>query len=374
MGVTVTTTGGGRCPGVLVLHAAADGALARVRLPGGRLPPVGLEGLAAAATLGNGILEITSRAGVQIRGLPDHGARRCAEILADSGLLPSPAHDRVRNILADPLAGRRPASLAQTDPIVTALDADLCADPVLIALPERFLFAVDDGSGAVATARADIVITAEARDRMRIDGGPEGSTETDRAGAAAAALTAARARLEATALPGDRRAAKPRATWSQDGRARDGLILGLATQRDGRIAATGLARLARLDGAQAIALAELARRLGTDVRVSPARTVTLVDLAPASGDEVLAELTAIGLVTDSGSGWHGLTACAGLACPRARRDVRADAARRAAERRGDDPAEHWSACERRCGRPANPHRAVTATATGLIEERTRWTT
>ncbi|MBX6767456.1 MAG: hypothetical protein IRY90_09950, partial [Actinomadura rubrobrunea] len=58
------------CPGALQVHEAADGPLARVRLPGGVIRAEQLRVLAdCAATLGNGVIELTSRGNVQVRGL-----------------------------------------------------------------------------------------------------------------------------------------------------------------------------------------------------------------------------------------------------------------------------------------------------------------
>ena len=122
-------------------------------------------------------------------------------------------------------------------------------------------------------------------------------------------------------------------------------------QRDGRVALTALAPLGQLWPALLRALA----RACDDVRLSTRRTVTLVDLDPAAVDRTRAALGAARLVMQGDSGWVGLTACAGTGgCPRALGDVRA-AGRRAAVRLAKDPAEHWAACERRCGEvPGTP--------------------
>jgi len=82
-----------------------------------------------------------------------------------------------------------------------------------------------------------------------------------------------------------------------------------------------------------------------------------------------AQLAALGLVSSAASGWRGLSACAGLgACASARVDVRGAAARRARVRGAEAPSEHWSACERGCGRPAGVGIAVLAREGGLTIE------
>jgi precorrin-3B synthase len=320
-----------RCPGVLRLHEAADGMLARIRVPGGRLDARGLIGLAEAAALGNGLVELTSRASIQVRGLA--GPEPCASVLTAAGLLPSVTHDRVRNIVASPVAGRHPESIAETDDLVAELDQRLCADPALATLSGRFLFALDDGAGLVGRS-ADATLVAASDNRFVVDG-----IEFDRREAIGALLRHARATLDANAVAP--------APWPAGGPART-LELGALRQRDGRVALTGMPRLARVDGFIMRALASLS----DDVRLSAERTLTLVDIDPAAAPALLHQLEGLGLITDSASGWVGLTACAGKgACANARFDVRGAASQRAAGRSAAAPAEHWAGCERNCGRP-----------------------
>jgi precorrin-3B synthase len=131
------------CPGALRLHSAADGPLARVRLPGGLLTGERLAVLAElCAEFGDGHLELTSRANVQLRALRSADPAVLAARLSAAGLLPSETHETVRNVVAPPLADITLRTL------VEQLDVALCADPALAALPGRFLFAV----GAVSLA------------------------------------------------------------------------------------------------------------------------------------------------------------------------------------------------------------------------------
>ncbi|MFD7093942.1 cobalamin biosynthesis protein CobG, partial [Streptomyces xanthophaeus] len=153
---------GDACPGALRLHAADDGFLARVRIPGGLLTAPQAAVLALAADrFGDGHLELTSRGNVQLRGLPDGCGAALAELLDSAGLLPAPSHERIRNIVASPLADPAP---------VRELDRLLCADPEAAALSGRFLFAVDDGRGDVAALDPDVTLLSQPGGRVLVRG------------------------------------------------------------------------------------------------------------------------------------------------------------------------------------------------------------
>jgi precorrin-3B synthase len=147
------TRGRDACPGALQVHRAADGALARIRLPGGMIDPAQLEALAHAATrFGSPAMELTSRGNIQIRGIRGEKATLAvADAVAAAGLLPSPTHERVRNIVASPLSGRVGGHPDVRD-WVHRLDAAIRAEPALAALPGRFWFGIDDGRGDVSVS------------------------------------------------------------------------------------------------------------------------------------------------------------------------------------------------------------------------------
>jgi sulfite reductase beta subunit-like hemoprotein len=361
---------------VLVLHAAEDGGLARVRLPGGRIEARQLGAVAAAARLGNGIAELTSRANLQIRGLPEEAAEPVAGLLADAGLLPSSEHELVRNVLASPFAGRHPAALAATDAVVSELDRELCSDAVFADLPGRFLFAVDDGSGLALGARADVELAAEGAAVFRLClAGAATSIVVPAERAATAALNAARAFVDLAARSDERPwriaevAGGPSAIAvllggrivAAQARAAATLSPGRIVQNDGRVAVTALPPLARLDPGSLESLRSLAARASGELRLSPWRTLTLCDVDAADAEPLARALEVAGLVLTPDSGWTGLSACAGMgACSKALLDVRAAASRRAAARDGASPREHWSACQRRCGQPRDAGLSIAA--------------
>ncbi|MEU4685725.1 nitrite reductase [Streptomyces xinghaiensis] len=194
------------CPGALRLHTADDGALARIRLPGGLLTSRQAHCLASITEdLGNGELELTSRGNVQVRGLPGDCGRQLADRLRPVGLLPSDTHERVRNVVVSPLTGLDGRGRADVGGWVRELDALLCADPAAAALSGRFLFAVDDGRGDTAALGADVTIIATPGGGAELRtgaGGPRLRVAAE--DAARAAVAAAEAFLHAAAESGTR--------------------------------------------------------------------------------------------------------------------------------------------------------------------------
>jgi precorrin-3B synthase len=368
------------CPGALQTHAAADGALARVRVPGGLLTGGQLRALAAAARdLGDGALELTSRGNVQLRGLADGAEAELGDRLAAVGLLPSASHERVRNVLASALTGRAGGHV-DVRPWVRALDAGICADPALAALPGRYLATLDDGRGDVAGLGGDVGLLALSPAEVALTlAGTDSGLRAHPDDAVALALAATRAFL-------DERAAQGGTAWRlaelDDGVAavtarlsgRRGMTVdlppaptpgpvGAAAQHDGRTALVAVVPLGRLTADQA----ELLARLADEVQLTPRRSVVVPDLAEDAVDDAAVALHRTGMVFDADSAWTRVTACAGRpGCAKSLADVRADAARAVAD--GTLPAggarQHWAGCERRCGRPRGEVVDVVATGTG----------
>lgn len=118
--------------------------------------------VATAEEYGDGRVHVTSRTNLQVRGLPGRDGRLAPDALAAleaTGLLPTRTHELVRNVMVSPqsgLAGGR----ADLRPVAAALDAALCAEPALAALPGRFLFVLDDGRGDLVTRSCDLGLVA----------------------------------------------------------------------------------------------------------------------------------------------------------------------------------------------------------------------
>src|SRR5882757_8620082 len=193
----------GWCPGALRPMRSGDGLVVRIRPHGGRLDAKQAAGIAdLAGRYGNGLIDLTSRANLQIRGVGDHGYLPLMEGLAALGLLdPDQDTEARRNILVTPFwtAGDDTWSLA------AKLEIGLAG--ASFDLPTKFGFAIDDRNERVlASASADIRIERALNGGLmvRADGAELGRSVT-RSEAVPVALALAEWFVTAGGAKGERR-------------------------------------------------------------------------------------------------------------------------------------------------------------------------
>ena len=373
------------CPGILDLHEARDGYVARIRLPGGYATGSRLRGLAALASqFGNGCVDLTARGNVQIRGVAADDATGLARRAASAGLLPSPAHDRARNITASPLAGL--AGHPDLRRLVVAVDRALRADPSLAALPGRFLFSLDDGTGRAGLSGCDVGLRWHPRGSDLILAGRETGLRGPASQGVAQAITAARAFLgqrqaalastgPASTGPGIMRMAALPDGGAAVAAAAGGVLGDTVTDIVSRLPLGALpdpgvdcaavavvaAPLARLTAPQLRLLGRMLRP-GEMARLAAAGRIVLPLAGPV--DAALAELAGAGLIVSGDHILSAVTACSGMSCARSLADVRSLAGRvpgLAAGFAGMGPV-HWAGCGRRCGLPADATAMVAMSA------------
>ena len=156
----------GWCPGALRPMASGDGLVLRIRPRLAELSAEQMRGIAdAALTHGNGIIELTARANLQLRGVTQMSHRPLLGALDRLGLLdPDAQNESHRNVVLSPFwSGAEPETLARE------LYASLRSGP---ELPGKFGFALDLGLNRVLTeTSADIRIERGAKGLiLRADG------------------------------------------------------------------------------------------------------------------------------------------------------------------------------------------------------------
>jgi precorrin-3B synthase len=366
------------CPGVLHAIPAKDGLLVRIRVPGGLLSPPQLKLVAdQALACGDGSVEITSRANLQLRGVHPRHVGVLAASLAAAGLLPSPLHDRVRNIVTSPLAGLEGDEQFDPRPLVRALDQQLIADPIFAGLHPKFCFGIYASHRRYCRDAEDISLQAASPELLALSIGGVATGYTVKADdAVACMLITARMCMELaveTELPprGKTMAAVPGAMQ----KTLDALSAWLVAADSApakasfeeppwgihpgaeadRVCITPSVPLGRLTALQAHALADAAVQCEADMRLAPWRGIVLGSIAKAAAQDVVRRLEAVGLDCSGRDGFRGVAACAGsTGCDASLADVRADAVALAARLSGRSLPAGWtvnlSGCEKRCGR------------------------
>ena len=347
-----------RCPGVLRPHLAQDGAVARVRIPGGQTTGTELGRLSRIAReFGSGDLQLTSRASLQLRGLPDPLPDSFIRAVREAGFLPSETHERIRNIIASPMTGVS-GGAADVRLMVATLDAGLCASPRLASLPSRFLFAIDDGRGDLSRMAFDLGYRAVDHDRgWLLVGGSGWGVPISASDAVQMLLVLAHQFLGASHGSSGIWHVRDLSSWARS-------IAGVrAIKLPCAMAGPPLGALAGAASVQ-VPLALLTPTQAETVEACAAGRVVITPsrglVLPAAARH-LTELVAAGLVDDPASPWSVLSACVGgPSCQKSLINTRAYAT--ALAQSGSLRRTHISGCERRCGAPTEPHQDIVAPA------------
>lgn len=289
----------GWCPTLYAPMPSGDGLLVRVKPPGARLTPTGARAVAAAAErFGNGLIELTQRGNLQIRGLrPETTAAFATAMVVAALAEPDPAREARRAVMPPPLLGDDPGLAMGAAAFTARVEAAFQDDPRLDGLPPKFAVAVD--AGGVLGGRpvaADLVAWTDGQ--------------------------ASGVRL---AVRGD--AAAP---------------VGLLAYPGTECGAFGLAPpFGQMDADLLRAAADLADRFDTALRVTPWRAMMLGRVPR------IADIEAPGWIVDPADPRLLVTACVGSpGCAAAEAPARLDAARL----RPRGPV-HVSGCAKGCAHP-----------------------
>jgi len=396
---------GGRrsaCPGLLRVVPARDGGLCRIKLALGQLTAAQAHAVAGAAERqGNGIVELTNRANIQLRGVAPAAETALVEALVASGLGPTAAGgDDVRNVMVGPAHGIDPAERYEVAPLAERLLARLQQDARYHALSPKFAIQLDGGGvgdldhaqdlwlspgdahlalgvassiGAprilalvpqalafdAAVAAVDLFLRRAPAEAMRyrdlLDAQPIDALQAELRAALPAIVT------EAASLDAWRRVAPALAR-----------PIGLHAQRQaGRVFVGAASALGRVSPATLRALADLAASRGDGtIRLTPWQGIVLPNVAERDSPDALARLAALGFATRRDDPLASLVACAGgTGCDRGKADTKADALRLAGAlaAAGIAPDLHLSGCIRSCASARVAAFTLEAVATGRYD-------
>lgn len=375
----------GTCPSLSAPMATGDGLLARLNPRGGALLPRQLAGVAQAALRhGNGLLEITARGSLQIRGLradtvePFAGAVAALAIVSDEGI----------EVRTGALVGCDASEIADPLPVAAAIRSGV-ADRGLSGRLAPKVSVVVDGGGALnlSALPADIRIEAISRGnpvrwRLSIAGsGRETFLVQAEAGRAVDACLDCLAVLAASG-PTSRVRDLPRQAFAHIGHgmkdeesrlaaSNPAMPVGEFLLRDGVVARGFALPFGQISAPE---LAAFAGQLDPDreLRLAPGRGLLVLGLTPSESERLTDTARGHGLVTEADDPRLRIAACAGApACASAHLPTREIAAAIVSQEPGllpDGAMLHLSGCAKKCARPAGPSLELVGSQSGWTLE------
>jgi precorrin-3B synthase len=385
--VEAGSTPRGACPSVHRPFAEVDGALVRVRVPGGVLSAYQLRQVAAAGRWGTA-LEVTSRANLQIRGVHDGDLDAVTSTLVAAAVtMADPDVDTRRNVLASPTAGLDRAELVDCRALVADVERLLIDTPH--ALSPKFGVVVDGGGAVHVRGRQHDICLGAVQDRegrigMEVRLGSALTVGVSQSSAHVIDIDDAAPFVEAALVS---IASHPAASGRAAGlvaalgeaqtigavaqragvvvRVVDGATLVgrsapsvrpigiLPTSKAGRAMVGAMPVLGRVSAETLDAVAAVAEEGGGQVRLTPWRSLVLAGVAHSEAAAVRDALDRLGFVTDGADPAGFVVACAGsTGCPAGTVDTQRDGRRLIELLRATalpNPASvHLSGCEKRC--------------------------
>jgi precorrin-3B synthase len=388
----------GACPGLSAPMPTGDGLLVRLT-PLGTMPLAAFAALATAAQkYGNGIVEVTARGNIQVRGL---SAASTASFAAEIAALDIAAADGVP-IVSSPLAGLDAQELVDADALAAELREALASAALAARLSPKVSVAIDGGGALdldaiVADVRLDAVVSDGVALHVGVAGDAATASELGliRPNDAAAVVTglveviaqsgrdvrardivasegvapfaAALAPYICRSLPRRRESS----TGSPPSRGREGgdAVIGAHPLRDGAFACgVGLA-FGHSEAASLQRLSDAAAAAGAiGIRAAPDRTLLIIGLQQRALPTFAAAAEALGFIVNAGDPRRRVVACAGAPiCASAHiaaRTLAPDIAAAVAAHYDNSFPIHVSGCSKGCAHPASTALTVVGTSTG----------
>jgi precorrin-3B synthase len=361
----------GWCPSGARPMQTGDGLIVRVSPRGRSVSTSDLTAIADIAERhGNGLIDLTRRANVQLRGITERCLPYVWQELTSIGLLGT----ETANILVGPLAGVDAHEIVDARWLADALDAAISGNPSIAALPDKFAFVVDGGGTlSLDDVGGDICLRAR-----RIDGNAVVALAIDRPGGTR--LVATCSVEDAAAVAADLAARYLRVRPHTRARMRDvpdgaiGVLLADTRLRaidmpppprpaqcslgpiriGGDLVAVGLAAaFGRLSSDELHGLADGAARAGIAAfRVSPWRSLYALTKEDIAARALTTWAAAAGLITDPHDPLRLIDACPGApGCSSASVDTRLAARALAPSLRALGVSTcHVSGCSKGCAR------------------------